>query len=103
MPRSLELGLQSVIFGAEVLPILWRDLGLGSSNVVCRRFRKYDGEPGFQMPIDVTMQEPCARVSGEEPERRVSAVNWVNITPERVDEVGDVGVGRKRNIECMAV
>jgi hypothetical protein len=49
----LELRLQRVIHRAQVLPVLGRDLGLRTRNVVFRGFSEDDCKSSFQMPVDV--------------------------------------------------
>jgi len=101
--QSLEVRGECIVHRAEVFPVLRSNLRLGSSNVVSRRLGENDGKAGFKMPVDVTMQEPSTGVSREESERRITAVNRIDITPEGVDEVGVVIVGRANDIEGVTV
>lgn len=55
---SLELGIKFIVRRAQVLPFLRDNLRLRSLDTGIRSFSKDDGETGFEMPVDMTMQEP---------------------------------------------
>jgi len=76
---------------------------LGSSDVVGGCLSENDGEASFQMPIDVAMQEPGTRISGEEPKRSIATVDRIDITTEWVDEVNIVIIRWAYNIERVTV
>jgi len=76
---------------------------LRSSNIILWSFSKGNSKTSFQMPVNVTMQEPRSWVVGEESECSVSTINGVHITTKWVHEVEVHIVGWEDDIEGMTV
>jgi len=67
--------------------------GLVSGALGGGSFSQDHSKTGFQMPINVAVQEPGSWVVRPEAKCGVSTVNGHDVTSGGVDEVGDVGVG----------
>jgi len=84
--RRASVLLAGVIYRAELVPGN-RRLLLGDGGDV---FREHDGETNIEMPIDVAVKEPWARVVGDEPEGGQVGGCWAggyHVPNNGVDEV----------------
>jgi len=99
----LEGGVQLVVERAKLIPCRTVDDRLVAGALSSGSFTEDHGKTDFQMPVNVTVQEPRAWVVREEAESGVSTLHGDDVSSRGVHEVGDVGVGRPDDVEGMPV
>jgi len=79
------------------------NLGIRARDVVLGSFTHDDGETRFQMPIDVAMENPWARVVGEEADGNVPTIDSNDVTLDRINKVSRVAIRGLDDVECVSV
>jgi len=94
---------EGIVDRAEVEPSLLDDLSIRSALAGRGCFGKDNGETGFQVPVNMAMEEPCSRVVSLKADDDTTASNTDDVTTRGVDEVLSSTIARLDDIEGVSV